>query len=108
MGTGIDPDWIGREPSKNLEIAAMKIDWLSYVFIVFLIIIWGSAFGLTSVALDGFSPIETSFGRTALAAIVVAGFAIVSGQGIPNTMLEWRWLSLLGIIGLAAPITLLS
>lgn len=86
----------------------MKIDWLSYVFIVFLIIIWGSAFGLTSVALDGFSPIETSFGRTALAAIVVAGFAIVSGQGIPNTMLEWRWLSLLGIIGLAAPITLLS
>lgn len=86
----------------------MKTDWLSYAFIVFLVIVWGSAFGLTSVALNGFSPIETSFGRTALAAVVVAGVAIISGQGIPNTLLEWRWLSILGIIGLAAPVTLLS
>jgi len=38
----------------------------------------------------------------------VAIVAIVSGQGIPNTLLEWRWLSLLGIVGLAAPVTLLS
>lgn len=86
----------------------MKTDWLSYFFIVFLIIVWGSAFGLTSVALEGFSPVETAFGRTALAAIVVASVALVSGQGIPNTLLEWRWLSILGIVGLAAPITLLS
>lgn len=86
----------------------MKTDWLSYVFVGFLIIVWGSAFGLTSVALEGFSPVETSFSRTALAAIVVASVAIVSGQGIPNTWLEWRWLSILGIVGLAAPITLLS
>ncbi|PCJ76736.1 MAG: hypothetical protein COA53_00495 [Rhodobacteraceae bacterium] len=86
----------------------MKTDWLPYVLVTILIVIWGSAFGLTTIALEGFSPVETSFGRTALAAVVVALIAIVSGQGIPNTLLEWRWLSLLGIIGLAAPITLLS
>lgn len=86
----------------------MKTDWLSYVFVAFLIVVWGSAFGLTSVALEGFSPVETSFGRTALAAVVVSGVAIASGQGIPNTLLEWRWLSLLGVLGLAAPVTLLS
>lgn len=86
----------------------MKTDWLSYVFVAFLVIVWGSAFGLTTVALEGFSPVETSFGRTALAAIVVAGVAIISGQGLPNTLLEWRWLSILGILGLAAPVTLLS
>lgn len=91
-----------------MEITTLKTDWLSYFFIVFLTIVWGSAFGLTSVALEGFSPVETSFGRTALAAIVVASIAILSGQGIPNTWLEWRWLSILGIVGLAAPITLLS
>ena len=39
---------------------------------------------------------------------MVAIVAMVSGQGIPNTLLEWRWLSLLGIVGLAAPVTLLS
>ncbi|MCK4861775.1 MAG: DMT family transporter [Rhodobacteraceae bacterium] len=86
----------------------MKSDWLPYALVAFLVIVWGSAFGLTTVALEGFSPVETSFGRTALAAVVVAIVAIVSGQGIPNTLLEWRWLSLLGIVGLAAPVTLLS
>jgi drug/metabolite transporter (DMT)-like permease len=91
-----------------MEVTAMKIDWLPYVFVGFLIIIWGSAFGLTSLALDSFSPVETSFGRTAMAAVVVTIVAIASGQGIPNTLLEWRWLSMLGIIGLAAPVTILT
>ena len=86
----------------------MKFDWIAYVSVAFLVVIWGSAFGLTTVALEGFSPVETSFGRTALAAVVVAGVAIASGQGLPNSLLEWRWLSLLGIVGLAAPVTLLS
>ncbi|MGE4611535.1 MAG: DMT family transporter [Paracoccaceae bacterium] len=86
----------------------MKVDFLPYFLVAFLVIAWGSAFGLTSMALEGFSPVETSFGRTALAAIVVTGVAIISGQGVPNTLLEWRWLSLLGIFGLAAPVTLLS
>ncbi|OUS06846.1 hypothetical protein A9Q96_08770 [Rhodobacterales bacterium 52_120_T64] len=86
----------------------MKTDWLPYFLVGFLIIVWGSAFGLTSIALEGFSPIETSFGRTALAAIVVAAVAIISGQGLPNTLWEWRWLSLLGVMGLAAPVTVLT
>lgn len=86
----------------------MKTDWIAYVAVAFLVIIWGSAFGLTTVALEGFSPVETSFGRTALAAIIVAGVAIAAGQGLPNTFLEWRWLSMLGIFGLALPVTLLS
>ncbi len=86
----------------------MKTDWLSYAFVAFLIVAWGSAFGLTTVALEGFSAVETSFGRTALAAVVVAAVAIISGQGVPNTLLEWRWLSILGVVGLAAPVTLLS
>lgn len=86
----------------------MKVDWLAYIFVALLVVIWGSAFGLTTVALDGFSPVETSFGRTALAAFIVAGVAIASGQGLPNTLLEWRWLSLLGVLGLALPVTILS
>ena len=86
----------------------MKADWVPYVLVAFLIVVWGSAFGLTTVALEGFSPVETSFGRTALAAVVVVIVAIISGQGIPNNLLEWRWLSLLGIVGLAVPVTLLS
>ncbi len=86
----------------------MKSEWVPYFLVAFLVIVWGSAFGLTTVALEAFSPVETAFGRTALAAVVVASVAIFSGQGIPNTLLEWRWLSLLGIVGLAAPITLLS
>jgi len=86
----------------------VKLDLIAYGFVALLVVIWGSAFGLTTVALEGFSPVETSFGRTALAAVIVTGVAIASGQGLPNNLLEWRWLSLLGIVGLAAPVTLLS
>lgn len=86
----------------------MKRDWIAIGALVFLVVVWGSSFGLTSVALDGFTSIEVSFGRTAIAAIIVATIAILSGQGLPNTLQEWKWLSMLGIIGLALPVTALS
>lgn len=86
----------------------MKTDYLSYIVVAILVVVWGSAFGLTTVALESFSPVETSFGRTAIAAVIVAGIAIGSGQGLPNTFQEWRWLSALGVFGLALPVTLLS
>ncbi len=86
----------------------MRTDWISVAALALLVVVWGSAFGLTTLALEGFSPVEVSFGRTALAAIVVATVAIVSGQGLPDTLREWKWLAFLGIIGLAAPVTVLS
>ncbi len=86
----------------------MKTDWIAILALSFLVVVWGSAFGLTAVALEGFSPVEVSFGRTGLAAIVVALVAVASGQGLPDTLAEWRWLALLGIVGLAAPVTVLS
>lgn len=86
----------------------MKQDWVAIGALAFLVIIWGSAFGLTTVALEGFSPLEVTFGRTAIAAIIVTIVAVTSGQGLPNTLEEWKWLSLLGIIGLAIPLSILS
>lgn len=59
------------------------------------------------MALVGFAPFEVSFGRTGLAAIIVAAIAVLSGQGLPNTMTEWKWLAFLGILGLALPVTAL-
>lgn len=86
----------------------MKTDWIAISALVFLVVIWGSSFGLTRVALNGFYPMEVTFGRTALAAIIVAIVAVTSGQGLPNTVTEWKWLSLLGVFGLAAPVSALS
>lgn len=86
----------------------MNRDWISFLSVAILVVIWGSAFGLTAVALDGFTPFEVSFGRTLLAAIVVTIVAIASGQGLPNTLLEWQWVSLIGIVGLAIPVTALA
>ncbi|MEE9453489.1 MAG: EamA family transporter [Paracoccaceae bacterium] len=86
----------------------MKQDWIAITALVFLVAVWGSSFGLTRVALDGFPPMEVTFGRTALAAIIVSIVAITSGQGLPNTFREWKWLSMLGVFGLAAPVSALS
>jgi len=86
----------------------MKTDWLSFSALAFLVMVWGSAFGLTKVALIGFAPVEVSFSRTGLAAIIVSGVALLSGQGLPNRLWEWKWLGLLGTLGLAAPVTVLS
>lgn len=86
----------------------MQRDWQSPLALCLLVIVWGSAFGLTTFALQGFSAVEVSFGRTFLAAIVVSLVAISTGQGLPQGLVEWKWLSALGVFGLAIPVTMLA
>lgn len=86
----------------------MQRDWQSPLALCLLVIVWGSAFGLTTFALQGFSAVEVSFGRTFLAAIVVSLVAISTGQGLPQGLVEWKWLSALGVFGLSIPVTMLA
>lgn len=54
-------------------------NWLS---IMFLGIIWGSAFLSKKMALDGFGPWWVASGRVGIAALTVTVLAAASGQGI--------------------------
>ena len=86
----------------------MKIDWIAYGSIAILVMIWGGAFALTAVALEGFSPMGVASGRMALAALIVVPIAIVTGRGLPKTLNHWMWAGLLGVFNFAVPFMLVS
>lgn len=86
----------------------MKHHWTSYFSILVLVTIWGSAFALTRVALQGFSPVGVASGRLMLAALTVAPIAIISGQGLPKTLKNWGWCGLLGVTNFVVPFTLIA
>lgn len=88
--------------------AEMKYHWTSYFSIAVLVTIWGSAFALTSVALEGFSAVGVASGRIMLAALTVAPIAIISGQGFPKTLKHWGWCGLLGVTNFVVPFTLIA
>lgn len=86
----------------------MKHHWTSYFSIFVLVTIWGSAFALTRVALEGFSPVGVASGRLILAAMTVAPIAILAGQGLPKTLKNWAWCGLLGVTNFVVPFTLIA
>lgn len=86
----------------------MKYHWTSYFSLVVMVMIWGSAFALTRMALQGFSPVGVASGRLLLGALVVAPIAIMSGQGLPKTLKNWGWCGLLGVTNFVVPFTLIA
>ncbi|WP_219617991.1 DMT family transporter [Monaibacterium marinum] len=83
-------------------------DKLSYAAIGLLTIVWGSAFALTTVALQGYGPMQVVTARAGLAALVLVSVAYISGQGLPRSLNHWMWCALFGINSLALPFTLLT
>ena len=85
----------------------MKTDWLSWGAVLALSIIWGGSFALIEVALAAGEPAALAFARAALALIVLAGFAVLTGQEFPKSRSHWLWSGAIGITSLALPFTLI-
>jgi len=82
----------------------------NWALILLLGVIWGSAFMSVRVALDGFTFWQTSASRTGLAALLLAGFGALTGQGpqsLPNGR-AYGFAMLIGALALALPFALLS
>jgi len=79
---------------------------IDFALVGVLTILWGSAFALIEIALVDFSPAMIAFLRIALAAVLVAVYAIIKGDGLPRTRQHWALCFALGFFGFAAPFTL--
>lgn len=66
-------------------------------------IIWGSGFLFIRVAVTELSPIQFVFLRTALAGGVLALVMVLSRRRFPRSVLVWRRIGTLGLIGCAVP-----
>lgn len=79
--------------------------WLLLLTIVAL---WGSAFGLTEVAIEAFTPTVLVTGRMALAAALLLLVVKLRGQTLPRTPRFWTFCLAMAIAGNCLPFWLIS
>ena len=95
MRTGLQP----HLPHARAE------DWL---LLALLVVLWGSAFGLTEIALRLFSPLQIVTGRLWIGALVLLSLLVVSGQGLPRSWRTWGYFLSMSVFGNVLPFYLIS
>jgi len=79
---------------------------LSAVRFVLLALLWGSSFLWIKLALRGFNPVQISFGRLALGALVLGVVMLFRRLDVPRDRRTWCHLAVAALIGNAVPYTL--
>lgn len=73
-----------------------------------IVVLWGSAFGLTEVAITAFTPAALVTGRLILAAIVLTLIVWLRGQRLPRSPRFWLFSLALAIAGNCLPFWLIT
>lgn len=82
-------------------------DWLNWVRLAALGVIWGGAFTLVGVALNGFAPLTLAATRLALAAMLLVPLSL-RYDGLPKGRRVWLFALGVALFSNALPYTLLS
>lgn len=80
-------------------------DWIA---LMALVVMWGSAFLFTKLALDSFSPSMIVVGRLIIGAVLLVGLIIVTKQRPPKVDRVWLYFIALAVMGNALPFTLIT
>lgn len=81
------------KPAGLLRVAALAL-------------IWGSGFLLIKLSLRSFSPIQLTFGRLALGAVVLTVIVYATHLRLPDNLATWRHLLVAALLANAIPYTL--
>lgn len=73
-----------------------------------LVALWGSAFLLIAVALEGYSPLGISTGRLIIGAAVLMLIVALTGRAVPRDRSSWGRFVLMALLGNALPFFLVS
>ena len=73
-----------------------------------LMVLWGSAFLLTKVAVDTIPSQLLVAGRLAIAALLLVPSALMAGRGVPSGRRLWLFLVLIALFGNALPFSLIT
>ena len=88
-------------------MAALRMGTREWALLVFLSVLWGGAFFFAAIAVKQVEPFTLAFLRMALGALALAAVAAVLGLKFPKDRAVWIGLLLLGVIGTAAPFSLI-
>ena len=80
-------------------------DWLA---LMALVVMWGSAFLFTKMALASFSPSFIVAGRLSIGALVLVGLVLLTKQRPPQLSRVWVFFVALAVMGNALPFTLIT
>lgn len=83
---------------------------LNWLLILSLGVIWGAAFMLVSLSLEGFGPLSVAAGRVLIGGLILCAFGTMIGQGlhsIPSAP-AFGAAAVIGLFTIALPISLLS
>lgn len=82
---------------------------ISHWLLLFAIVaLWGSAFGLTELAIEAFTPIALVTGRMILAATLLTLLVLSRGERLPTTARFWTFSLAMAIAGNCLPFWLIS
>lgn len=73
-----------------------------------MVVIWGSSFFFTALALRAFSPLLIVQLRTLLAAVVLGAVVLITRRRLPRSRMLWVHFFILGLISIAFPYSLLT
>ncbi|GBD17316.1 hypothetical protein HRbin26_02236 [bacterium HR26] len=71
-----------------------------HLLLAFTAVMWGASFVGTKLVVDTIPPLTLGFLRAALATLLLVGCARLAGQRLAVPWREWRWLALLGALGI--------
>jgi len=82
---------------------------MSHWLLLFTIVaLWGSAFGITELAIEAFTPIALVTGRMILAAVLLMLVVLIRGQSLPKSLDFWMFSLGMAIAGNCLPFWLIS
>lgn len=74
----------------------------------YLVLVWGSSFALTKIAVASVPPIWVTAGRVVLAALILSVVLFAGGGGLPRGGRNWAWLVWFGLCGNIVPFFLIA
>lgn len=86
----------------------MPRPWSHWVLLIALVVMWGSSFALTRIAVERLAPAMVVMGRNAIAAILLFALLLAWRRGVPRGLELWAFMALIAVIGNAAPFLLIS
>ncbi len=92
-----------------MSAASISARPLGHWFLLFTIVaLWGSAFGITELAIEAFSPVVLVTGRMILAAGLLTLVVLARGQRLPRSGTFWAYSLAMAIAGNCLPFWLIS
>lgn len=90
------------------EAPLRRSTWLDWWLLLALVVLWGTAFTWTKIAVSEIEPATLVGVRLLIGAVILLGALLVLGRGIDSSRRHWLFYLLIGAVGNTIPFFLIS